>query len=560
MKLIIRQYLSLLKESGGLDAVLPDLLLAMGIHPISKAQRGIRQYGVDIAAIGPDPDDSGKTKLFLLTIKRGDFGRADWDNETAQAVRPSLNEILDVYIPSHVANEHTSLPIKIVVCAGGDLKQEIQLAWTQFAQKYSSEGEIEFDFWGGDKLAVWIDQHLLNESLLPEEPRKHLRKAIALIGDPDYDLLDFYRLIDFYFKQDTAGTALSSDKCLARIRSASLCTGVVIRWAEDEGDLRQAFIASERLMLRCWDFLRVNDCLGSRKLLDEIHNALAIFQDVGNALFTKLQKRCYIEDGFYVPWAGHIEYSLRLYEFIGIFAVLGIDQMVMLNANPESGEYLNNANVIVHTLAHLLCNNPAAVKPLFDWHANEIAMTLSLMAMTKSTDVARRLIGELIGSLSFAIQSDSGFPVLTNSFDDLLAYQIGKHDAPKSLRVSSSILPMLAEFCVVFGFADEYLVLVQHQQKTFNEVNFQIWQPDDMTDEKLYCESARGTGICFSSIKLPESLAEFRETIFEREKLGAQIDDISCLAEGMPILTFVASRHFRTPLAPQSWRQLIPRV
>tara|TARA_R110002049_G_scaffold309101_2_gene516888 strand:- start:7085 stop:8776 length:1692 start_codon:yes stop_codon:yes gene_type:complete len=559
MKLIIRQYLALLKESGGLDSILPDLLLAMGIHPISKAQRGIRQYGVDVAAIGPDPDDGGKTKLFLLTIKRGDFGRTDWDDGSAQAVRPSLNEILDVYIPSHVAKEHKSLPIKIVVCAGGDLKQEIQLAWAQFIQQHSKANEIEFDFWGGEKLAIWIEQHLLNESLLPDEPRKHLRKAIALVGDPDYDLRDFYRLIDFFFERGSDEKPLSRDKCLAKIRNAILCTGIVIRWAQDEGDLRQAYIASERLLLGCWDFLRVNDCLDSKKLSDEILIAYSIFQEVGNALFMKLQQRCYIEDGFFVPWAGHIEYALRLYDFIGIFAVLGIDQMVMQNVSPASGAFLDNANAIVDTLAQLISNNGASFSPPFDWHANEIAMTLSLLAMTKSTENARNLIARLIGSLSFSFQSKSGFPVMTNSFDDLLAYRMGRHENPESLGASTSILPMLAEFCVVFGFNDEYSALVEHQHRTFKEVDYQIWQPDDSTDGKLYREPARDTGICFNSIRLPESLADFRADIIKREKQGAQISDISCLSDGMPILTVVASRHFRTPLAPQTWRQLIPR-
>ena len=90
----------------------------------------------------------------------------------------------------------------------------------------------------------------------------------------------------------------------------------------------------------------------------------------------------------------------------------------------------------------------------------------------------------------------------------------------------SSILPMLAEFCVVFGFHDEYSALVEHQHRTFRGVDYQVWQPDDSTDAKLYREPARDTGICFNSIRLPESLADFRADIMKREKQGAQISDI----------------------------------
>lgn len=52
MKLIIREYLSLLKESKELDWLIPDLLLSMGIEPFSYPQIGVRQYGVDVAAVG----------------------------------------------------------------------------------------------------------------------------------------------------------------------------------------------------------------------------------------------------------------------------------------------------------------------------------------------------------------------------------------------------------------------------------------------------------------------------------------------------------------------------
>ena len=112
MKLVIREYLSMLKESGELDALLPDLLLAMGIEPLSKAQVGVRQNGVDIAARGLDPDDD-IDKLFLLTVKQGDLSRKNWDGGTAQALRPSLNEILDVYLNKYIDEEHQNLPKKI---------------------------------------------------------------------------------------------------------------------------------------------------------------------------------------------------------------------------------------------------------------------------------------------------------------------------------------------------------------------------------------------------------------------------------------------------------------
>ena len=73
LRLIVQEYLGLLKESQELDDLLPILLAAMRWENVSGAQRGARQYGVDLAAVGKDHD--GKKKLFLFVIKSGDINR-----------------------------------------------------------------------------------------------------------------------------------------------------------------------------------------------------------------------------------------------------------------------------------------------------------------------------------------------------------------------------------------------------------------------------------------------------------------------------------------------------
>ena len=159
MKLIIREYLSLLKESKELDKLLPDLLLMMGIEPISHAQVGVRQFGVDIAAVGEYRKEGNS--LFIFTIKQGDLGRSDWD-VNKQSIRQSLNEIKDVYLDSHIRPEHSTLKKKIILCTGGNLKQEIQQNWKGYVSKNSIEGKVEYEFWGGDKLSLLIEYMIKN--------------------------------------------------------------------------------------------------------------------------------------------------------------------------------------------------------------------------------------------------------------------------------------------------------------------------------------------------------------------------------------------------------------
>ncbi|MBF0429505.1 MAG: chemotaxis protein, partial [Magnetococcales bacterium] len=123
MKLLVRDYLASLKEREELDAIIPDLLSELGYIVYSRPQRGTRQYGVDIAAVGND--NQGERKLFLFSVKQGDLNRREWD-DTSQALRSSLNEIRDVYIRNRIPEEFKNLKIIICLAFGGDVHEQVR--------------------------------------------------------------------------------------------------------------------------------------------------------------------------------------------------------------------------------------------------------------------------------------------------------------------------------------------------------------------------------------------------------------------------------------------------
>ena len=554
MQLILKQYLAMLKESGGVDAVLPNLLLAMDITPISYAQRGVKQYGVDVAAVGADPKNSNSRTLFLFSLKRGDMGRSDWDI-VEQAVRPSLNEILDTYISSHIPEQYKSLPIKIVVGTGGELKQELQQTWAQYSEKNAANYGISFEFWGGSELALLVERYMLNENVFPGEPRRHLRKSIALVGESDYEFRDYYRLLSYFYYQESDSLPLSNKILKERIRRATLSAGIVIRWAEDEGDLRQAYLAAERLLLHTWDFLRINKVFGKKAIAKECTPAFDLFRDISFELFKKLSPRCEIRDGFFGGHRDGISHGLRLFEFIGIFAVIGLRQATLAATSKES-EFAKNAHVIAESIEDLIDNNGVSRTPLFDSHAIDISLALTLFAWLKKEEAAKKWVDQIIGGLSFGRASGLSFPIATNSHRDLVAYRLSTHPDPKSLLTESSILPMLAEFCVVFRWEDTYDTLRDLQGSVFKDVNFQVWQPCSNTEDKFYRGSARNTGTCVNTIVLPATIDEFKSRIETWQEHDEKEHGLSCIDHNVPDIGFMASRHYRTPVLPISWRQL----
>jgi len=348
------------------NALLPDLLFYMGMEPLSKPQKGVRQYGVDVAAVGPDLADQGIRKLFLFVIKPGDIGRNDWDGNP-QAVRPSLCEVLEVYLRTHVRQEHKALPKEIVLCCGGDLKQDVQMSWAQFTRKRSKRGKVHFEFWGANKLAMLIGEHLLDEFLFPETARKRMRKTLALLGDPDYDLRDFHDLVEEILfgterPPENCGDAVKVKEEFKAVRLFNLSLSIVFHWAKDADNLKPAYLAAERALLRT---------RSHSKALGEFARIHETYRKVATAYFGKVQPYCYVRDGFFGYGGDEIEYPT--FEVIGILSVLGMDQVYSYLTTRKDGE-LENVRSIADALVNLIRNNPPARSPRYDGHAIDIGL------------------------------------------------------------------------------------------------------------------------------------------------------------------------------------------
>ena len=150
-----------------------------------------KQYGVDVAAIGTDED--GSTTLYLISIKSGNLRRSDWDSGE-QSLRPSLNQIRDAYIPRHIPSRYRELPICIVLCIGGELHESVQLEVYGYIDKHQSPS-VAFDVWSGDRLADFMLSGVLREKALPCTWRSDLRKALALVDEPEAGTMHFRRFV-----------------------------------------------------------------------------------------------------------------------------------------------------------------------------------------------------------------------------------------------------------------------------------------------------------------------------------------------------------------------------
>ena len=372
MKLVIRQ-------RDELDALLPSLLSELGYTVLSRPTRGNRQFGVDVAALGTE---DGVTKLFLFSIKQGDLTRKDWDGSD-QALRPSINEILDVYIPTRILAEHRSLPIVICLCFGGEIVEGMRQTVTGFTDRLTTD-RLSFQEWNGDKIAKLISNGPLRQELLPREHRSSFQKAVAMVDEPELAFEHFAALIDGLAVEGTSAQRVQ------RARQIYLCLWVLFVWARDANNVEAAYLAAERAILRVWGLSHA-----------EIGKSTNAAEDLGVVIFELVDLYDLIWDELFarkiLPHVGArnaisiavgtsspVDVNLKLFDIIGRLALRGLWLMwregqdidlLSAGANWESPKI----HELGGQIAQLIENNPALFTPISEHQAADIALALTFL-------------------------------------------------------------------------------------------------------------------------------------------------------------------------------------
>jgi hypothetical protein len=112
MRLVLSHYLESLRERDELDALLPELLVAMGHSVHSRPQIGVAQGGVDV--LSSFPVRGADKEAFLFIIKFGNVGREDLYSGK-QAIQPSVREACTDYVRTRLPQSLRNVRKRLVL-------------------------------------------------------------------------------------------------------------------------------------------------------------------------------------------------------------------------------------------------------------------------------------------------------------------------------------------------------------------------------------------------------------------------------------------------------------
>jgi len=548
MRLAIREYLAGLRESEELDALLPDLLLSIGMRLLETPKRGVKQHGVDVAAIGRLPDEAAPRSLFLFVIKSGDIGQSDWDG-SRQAIRPSLNDVRYDYVRNCVSPEYANLPVVVVICCGGKVEQDVCHELTSLKDSFQESG-IRLTKWDGSYLSILIERHMMEEPAFPTISQHRLRRALALIDLNEYRLDDYYALVTDTLSEGQ--NSLTAKQRRHRMRQANLCLRMVARWADEADNLRQALIAAERTILSSWDWMRQ---LGfPPSLWPEFGKVYRTYDMLQSRYFEKLRPALYVKDGLFGYGGDRIEYPIRVFETIGFLSTLGFEALAAIGIS----RYRPNLAEVTDGLAALIALNPASKAPCFDGHSIEIALGLYLLYRTnRQNDAAKWALG-LSRHIVNACHLGGHYPLSSDSYDQLVDMEAEDWASPEDAIDLSTIVPILADWFLILGMDDEHERFRGVAENLFAKTTLQYWYPSTETEEHIYARNAANeSGTTYVLASLPDDRDTARAALGAIRTEFPGPDVFSCYSKGLQQLLFIAARHFRTPLHPYYWQMLI---
>ncbi|MBW2605312.1 MAG: hypothetical protein JRE28_13540 [Deltaproteobacteria bacterium] len=550
---LIRQYLASLKERDELDAVLPDLLSQIGLNVYSRPGRGTRQDGVDVAAVGSL--DGSNEKVYLFSIKAGDLTRSSWDGDSVQSLRPSLNEILDSYIPNRLPNEHKDKDVVVCLCFGGDIQEQVRPQVEGYI-KQNERNNLTFEEWNGDKLASMILANFLREDLLPQQARSQLRKSLALLDEPEASYQHFSALI-----RSLSSIESTKDKDqLTAIRQIIICLWILFSWTRDANNIESAYLSSEFALLHSWKIAKGYFAKTTKVAKDvqlAFQSILIVYQQInsqylGEKILPHTHKRHALSVA--VQPSCNLDVNLKMFDVLGRLAIGGIwaywstqriskDEAEVLEKMWEEVQSISNA------IKQLISNNPTLLLPIKDDQGIDIFIaTLLLFIDSNNHNDIRKWLSELVERATFANKTNGQYPCNLSSYSELLEHPQQDCDNYHQEVTSGSILfPIIALFASLLGDNDLYNQVQSLKKNHLSHCNFQFWYPDESSETHFYTNSdAHGATLSHACIE--RSIDEFTNQAFAECSHTPYFETLSAIEYGLWPIVLVACRHYRIPV------------
>jgi len=470
-------------------------------------------------------------------------------------LRQSLNQIQDAYIPNRLPNQHQDKDIVICLGFGGDIKEQLRTDVVGYISQ-NKKKNLTFEEWNGDKLASLILSYFLHEDLMPKDVRGFLRKAIALIDEPESSFQHFSNLIK-YFSNLKNPTAKDS---LLTLRQINICLWILFAWSRDLENIESAYLSAELSILHSWNIVKkdFHKKTKTEKLIQNTFSSLLNTYELISStyIFDKILPHVDKKHGLSsaIATSSSLDVNLRLFDVLGRLAISGIwEYWKLLIIDKKDNEAYQQKRKMISDIAiaikDLILNNPTLFLPIKDDQTIDISIAVLLLFIHgESNDDIKGWLSQLMDRASFSHLIKYRYPCILENYGELLEHPESNNDEYYKNVTSGSILyPMIAFWATLLNDNDLYDQVKNLKEQFLNHCNFQLWYPDDTSESNFY-NNKNSHGAVLLDVCVNRDMEEFLKSICDECKASSQFKELSAVKSNLWPLIIVACRHYRLPL------------
>ena len=542
LQLVLQNYIGSLKERNELDALLPELLIAMGHSVLSRPQTGVPQAGVDILSSYADP--GGNEELYLFIIKFGDIRREDLFTGQ-QAIEPSAREACTDFARNRLTEAQRALPKRLVVVSSGVVKQEAATGFAGLADEVNARPGFTFDFWGIDQLTPLIERHVFDESLLLGHGQSDLRAALAGLEDSWASIQHFVRFIEKVLVTPASeaedSPVTKRRKFLRRCAAAAMGHGVLVVWGGAENNLKPAVIAGEYLALRMWSGAVHLGLTGDLEFQRRLNATLELHAHTLSDYFDKTLPALKSARALVQHRPNPVFYADLVFEELGRLATLLLLLQRMEGVEDRRREVHGDIVAVINA-------NSIAVRPLLDGQGIDLSLVFTALLKEGAVDTVRTITQVVAQQLRRAVMTNERLPVDTDLLEDAIAVHFTGEAGERDFFETTTLVPMLATVVSVVPY-EEGLAFLRDLAPSLSGVTLERWYSTPGI------ETFTGSGRGLDAISVSRVLAGFEgDTAAELQASlrtpegAADPGQLGWHAEPWTVLTALSARLHRHPL------------
>jgi hypothetical protein len=256
-----------------------------------------------------------------------------------------------------------------------------------------------------------------------------------------------------------------------------------------------------------------------------------------------------------------VDVNLKLFDILGRIALTGLWVHWLIEQDRDAARKAAAQERMVRltTMSYQLINNNRALfLPIMDQQAIEIALFLILVGTVNGNKIdAAAWLHQMAESLAFTVQTHGRYPCVFTEYRDLLSHPRERSDDYRKEATSGSILiPLVAAFLSALNDREALGKLVALKKEELAHCTLQLWLPDESSEEGLYL-GRLDHGVALCDLPLSTTGDELLRILSDACETSKDFDRLSAIGSGFWPIVLTACRHYRLPVPPQFWIDMV---